>query len=958
MEDDNLAKADELVVVQELLLKSLAKRKALLTKQRQGMEHRLLVHRQELTSLQSKQASVQHNRTKHADLQAELEQQLRKSEEKLKQFDVSDIEQQPTDSSQSNEAVDLKDDDTKNNDSEEILSNLESDSTPTKEATSKVEEHPASQTKKRKAVENSSLLTAPIYNPFAGKSGILSLFKVQPSSSHLTLHLMVHGKRLERLAELSIEDQTSMDEYKPDARHRREGLFHTCLLPFSVKWENDETATSIQQKEELDPDTPICPYELAGECADPYCVFQHFEKRKVESRKLVKEMLPLPDLQLPAVVEVLGEDATAEQDQEQPSTKRQKVDAPTDETVKETSKESTDEVKKPPTEDFLDFNDDFLSLPTADNDDGDDSDNDQQLGNGPPRRWWMDNDDEVRIDKVWKRGQQVAVLDWMRAVYHLEVQDDTLVCLVACQKLNDRDVLRFLGRLVDALQFVLHAGRYDWGKAVCQMQGQLCRKYINVFPSKQLHTFFATLSQQWKMNNHQQNVCAVALEQHVVLSCISQFLLLQHEHASICLLPAHRDDLEYGTTGKDVLDRIMATHPADSKSTNDFQERIRAQHEQVVIETNDEQPRRKTSREMLLLALQVCEIERVIESTVKSLSLNDLIGRLDVIRSSAEGSAFGAIVQIGLLSTSVVRALATDGVTLKLASKFEAKLDSICVWMHRNVDPHRPDLRLLLTPTLALRVCLLVSMQRYDKAQRALEGYLAQNLGVYSFSDLLWSQLVMLRSRLPTRKQVFKSSQQGTVPQQLTAIITSLGVKLNHLTLVGDRNLFQPFLGCSRVRHSGENIKKWRTKLKTMVSLFMSRIDKEEEASDVTPLINIMDLESMSMGAGKKYPGKLVTLSRLTFPRTLLYGGSSLRRLKLTSCQIQTLPQLFGDYFPNLQVSERSSTFVCRLLELTHARIAGVDDQRQPLTGPSILLPKPHFSHHTGCFREQTSYNS
>ena len=92
MKDDELARADEWVIIHEMVLTSLMKRKALLTKQREGMEHRLLGHRDDLMLLQSKQASIQHTRMKHVQLQMELEQQLRKTEEKLKQFGVNSID--------------------------------------------------------------------------------------------------------------------------------------------------------------------------------------------------------------------------------------------------------------------------------------------------------------------------------------------------------------------------------------------------------------------------------------------------------------------------------------------------------------------------------------------------------------------------------------------------------------------------------------------------------------------------------------------------------------------------------------------------------------------------------------------------------------------------------------------------------------------------------------------------
>jgi hypothetical protein len=108
--------------------------------------------------------------------------------------------------------------------------------------------------------------------------------------------------------------------------------------------------------------------------------------------------------------------------------------------------------------------------------------------------------------------------------------------------------------------------------------------------------------------------------------------------------------------------------------------------------------------------------------------------------------------------------------------------------------------------------------------------------------------------------------------------------------------LFLPFL-------RSEIAKKRRMKLKATISIFMSRIEKDaSEGGSMSPLMDIMDLESMPIGAYASYPGSLISLSTLTFPRSLLHGGYALRRLKMTNCEIETLPELFGNYFPNLQV--------------------------------------------------------
>jgi hypothetical protein len=188
-----------------------------------------------------------------------------------------------------------------------------------------------------------------------------------------------------------------------------------------------------------------------------------------------------------------------------------------------------------------------------------------------------------------------------------------------------------------------------------------------------------------------------------------------------------------------------------------------------------------------------------------------------------------------------------------------------------------------------------------------LEKYLAANgkVSVMAFSDLLWSQLVTLRSNLPCRRKDVKASSTGGETQQLPRIITRLEVKLNYLSLVGDRNLFQPFLHCLPCHPSEQKIKKWRNNLKSDILFFLSRATKppiaEGSISGATVADMKLDLHSMPMCVAK-YPGKMLSVERLAFPRTLMLGGSHLKRLQMDGCRIEELPPTFGDYFPNLQV--------------------------------------------------------
>jgi hypothetical protein len=939
MEDNDLAQADEWVVIHEMLLTSLLKRKALLSKQREGMEHRLLGHRDDLALLQSKQASIQNTRMKHVQLQMELEQQLRKTEEKLKQFGVSVYSMdQVSDLGQSTEdAPEIRHDDTRiatattttmvitnQDDSDDEIQGSDRHR-PNGIQLPNPQKIISSNPKKRKTTSNASLLlTTKIENPFAGTKGVLSPFQTNPSRNFLALYRMLDGKHLEELMELTIRDQISMDEEDTtsEARHRREGLFHTCLLPFAVVWENDKT-DEMQRNQEWDPDTPICPYELAGECADPFCVFQHLMTRKVESQKLVKELLPLPDLQLPVPRHRNRDDDCSTESANYLAEKKQRLDPlasledpiatlkPTVSMHETMNGFLTDEPSIPPKATFLDFSDDFVTLPPANHTPDEERKTDQLIQNviRRPQSWWIGVDHNDEMGKRGNEGPQITVLCWMKTVYRLDVDDGSLICRESYQNIDDRAVLRLAGRLISALQFSLHSGRYDLANAVCLMLSDLCRTYDKVFPTQQLHPFLASLGHNWQINNQSRSVFEVAIEQQVVLSCISVFLSLVHEHKSQCLLSKHRDDAEYSRTWHDVLARIMELPSCNAMTAAKFQESCRIRVNKGK-RNNGSFPSCVTAKRMLALAETVLKIEKAKGATFNSMTMTDLVTLLDNnMYTSNELSdpmvSLGSIAQIGLFVNSIALAVGKEGATVKLASRLQDKLDNLCRWICEHGNGQDLDLGLVSTPILAFRVCLLISIQRYDKAQHALQEYLSSKFCVYSFSDLLWSQLVMLRSRFPTHKAILGRSQHATTtPRKLCATVTDAGVKLNYFTLVGDRMLFLPFL-------RSEVAKKRRMTLKATVSMFVTRIEKDvTKGASMSPLIDTMDLESMPIGACASYPGSLISLSSLTFPRSLLHGGYTLRRLNLTNCEIETLPALFGNYFPNLQVCDWLEIFL------------------------------------------------
>lgn len=915
MESNALAETDEMAMAQELVLKSLSKRKALLLKQRQGMEHNLGKHRLELTRLQSNEAALKLARLKHIKLQKEIEQKLLKSEERLKQFPAHVVEQiakegdpdNGSDASKSDKSLVDKDevmvDTSLHDDDEEAVG--DGDGVSNNDTTTNA--HDCDLQPLKSLDDDPSMLVASIENPFAGKTGVLSLFQIKQNSRHLALHPMVHGQRLEKMMELATHDFSSMDVEDHEGNHRREALYHTCLLPFPVvKWELDGFVDHVR-KDDPDPDYPFCPYEMTGDCRDPFCLFEHFKERKVESKRLIKELIPLPDLAISLLGSSRRHWKKRSLDEEKdarmlmPQKKVKGInDTPMDNYLVHTappSEISQDTIGEAspdkPKEEFLDTNHDFVFLPEGDLE-SDKATNDQ----GPLDCWWMDEDDQERIREVWRAGKQVTLLTWVKTVFGIDELDGFLVCRKPCQTLDDQLVLRLLGRLVNVLQLSLHSGRYDFGKSACRMLEKLCLRYSNVFPCQQLQTFFASWSQSWKMNNHKRNIFAVALAQQTLLFSINHFLSLLDRHKTFCSSSGQCDDPDFSAKWADVLTRIIAKPESHCQTSKEFQEQSRMKCTQVMNDTNDEKlVFRATATRMLALAEFVALTE---DLAGQSFSLQEVNGLLDTIRTTIKqqqrdsGAELRSMALIGSLTTGVEQALGEVGVTPKATARLEYKLDRLCSSIYGENDLPKTDLMFLLTPVFALRVSLLVSTRRYDKAQRALEGYLGRNLCVVSFSDLLWSQMIMLRSILPTRRKVARNAANDPVSIDASTVVSGLGVKLNFLTLVGDRTLFYPF-------RKSDIDKKRRIELQANVTMFMHQIQMLEGVEEVSPLVKMLDLDSMPMGSATNDQETSDAPSPLTFPRSLLLGGYVLRRLKLSHCQIEVLPPIFGEHFPILQ---------------------------------------------------------
>jgi Putative zinc-finger domain len=920
--NDEHHRLDELVGIHERYLRSLTKRKTLITQQLQSTESRLSQLKDDLNILFSKHDAVREARRRHIKLQKELEVQLRKSEEKLKQ--ISNSFDDPISVLKESEC----DGEDQYTDDDEIQPTKSTNTVDLEEPINQIQCQEANDQLSSNCIHQSKLqLSVYIENPWSGTKGVLSLFQINQKKKSFILHRMIDAKRLGTFMDITIQDLQSLDDSIPLGRHRRESLVHTCLLPVSVRWENDPIEESKNHPYEL----TLCPYELMGECADPYCTFQHFSPRKVESQlHPVYEFIPLPEIRYhecntstledsitPSEINkdvkplrynkrnhrsitLMTSSAQEEGTDFSASKKNRSMEFPeTDITTSSVAlkadpmKVSSDiELAKIESASDNLFDKDFIALPFLEDDD-DNKDDDESLttddhnydcedSSQTSSWWWTENGDPMECSSV------PSTTDWMRIKYGILLKDDNTLVLKSqnsYETLNTSSVLQLLGRILSAIQFSLYSGRYDWGKALCCIVDKICEKHAeDVFPCQLLKVKILRFTELWNLNNSFKSNMELLYEHQLylyLLKCCVRLLYLK-EATDPQFVPGCKGDYYNGWTY--IISNVFPTTSGNSVSSNDINDNVRLIISSIPGYSNKETLSLQSLKDGLFQLFEV--IHSLQDTKSQASNFEDLLKLVKDFQTIAKSISLSVYIQpqvvsfIHKLVGSLELVFVKESATRKLVSNLEREL-RILIGILLDRETAFP---IVMTPILVLHVTLLVALRRYEKSQRALEEYLihCQNNSILRFSDLLWSQLATLRSRIPLRSSDRKL---------FTATLSKLEIKLNHISLVGDRSLFQPFI-------KGETNIEARLKLKASVSMLMCKIESFDQ-----DVVDMLDLGMMKLGSKDSSPDGMINSARLRFPRTLFYCGPSLRKLKLTLCQIDVLPPLFGDYFPNLQVS-------------------------------------------------------
>jgi hypothetical protein len=232
-------------------------------------------------------------------------------------------------------------------------------------------------------------------------------------------------------------------------------------------------------------------------------------------------------------------------------------------------------------------------------------------------------------------------------------------------------------------------------------------------------------------------------------------------------------------------------------------------------------------------------------------------------------------------------------------------IDKILLALRRLVR-QLPWMDLLLSPLFAANISLACTIQLYEKSQHRLESLLCGDVGstsrypppltvpLASFAELLWSQLVQLRSALPicSRTGMLEASWELSADvaashELLATCISGKEVHLHHLCFDNDWNIVAalntgPMVGCKELR-----------------GYCLAMLKALMTGSTRTDLVFDFQNRPMRLIGVHGTPSPV----RSALPRSLLLAGLTLGTLRLSGCGLESLPDHFGSYFPNLSVS-------------------------------------------------------
>lgn len=889
----------ESIKSQEVLLQSLVDRQSKVLKEIDSETILKNQLKEKESQLQARQENLKVARTKHLALEGELQESLTKSRERLARLGT------------------LVEDEAKEEDDDE--EEEESDSSIEEIKQMKIDlsqDEQVSNKTNKSEVNVFSIHEVDKQQPYVRyfrhpKSYLTFVPTVKPEMiSPIMLLYAREASALDKLQDQMDQnfsrEEDDEDDDDSNAFSRRCLLWNTCL-DFKVFQTNRDEVPSLthrrqqqqqdviqsnleQAKITLDPNVPLCPYELAGICADEFCPYQHTTSRRRSMKP--RERLPLPPMVLESTTSVL----TTQQQKEQQGRKL------LPERVQESSEEEEEgEVKEEEEEEStfkrssIEENEDFISLPTlpVDTNDSeseysnndDESSDEAHLENGQPRSlslWWGG-----RLTEAASSDVPLSLKDIVRQLGGISSIEEIIDQQIRLEdeSISDETKSFWIGRMVGIFRLLIHAGRRDVVHSICGKSGEKHRLLRSIgemlkeiSDGSPFHCLFYTQVSLAALNLHVENMCKGddvppdAILKGPIINGFSfeklKFYGFGRDSSSSTnakrtgVIKSLKQLLASNPDYNDIIDWIYVTLHAKSSSFEavpclEIEDRILKPHWSVVSG-------------MIRKAKEGMKDWRCLQGVV-------IMG--SIILACLEKFANELKNEDDSLPTSLTAALTSMDTTIYRILKDLNRFGSDVQF-----------LELLLSPLFSVCVTTASFLRMYSTAQSRLQSILMKSAKESlwplfpQYSELLWSQLIHLRMSLPTDSIIESDNTNANVTQykapspsfhketkMFADRIDNLGLQLRHLALIGDWNLST---ACNSFEEDVRLVLSESMYGRKVVPSFTATEDcRLTQQGNLTPL-----------------------------PFSLLLCGHSLERLSLRNCNLKCLPASIGHYFRKLKV--------------------------------------------------------
>jgi hypothetical protein len=764
-------------------------------------------------------------------------------------------------------------------------------------------------------------------------------------------------------------DAINFDAPVPQPRQKDspevEGLsIGAALLEATAKL--DVKVASARPIAGIDPNVPLCPYELSGLCLDPYCSYQHLEKRSLFGNVLPREYIPLPPLSLAA------EQARRLEADTKEAPKMVKLDPPKNMLAFDSkdSKNGSSKVGEVPVTTIdpltpVSNNNDFIAL-------GEASIGSEQVPDEntavevKPLVWWLSEHSASLLPQSPAYLSLSTILEVLGCQFTRDVKEVNIMPQYIPK--TTADACRTAGRVVDCIRFAIHAGRFDLSLALealfqqltdlwkCSVFKRIIRKGMKIVKKGGDNTFvYNCVSSNplgankdvasKKRHSVRRNSFVVAFEAQLMTALVSvfleQFCTFQDQicdesneagwHVTLALFeqafsPSSRE-LRLGKVNiADPRSKVFHVEYCEVKGRSEVEgetESAESLMHRSVIHRLLEDICRGCS--LKTAASEISSIRSLIDDVVQPswLACKEWL-RNHTVEERTSSLLLKTILLMGYILLGALEKAAGLIPSDDLVAELKAELTELYSTIDRILSALRRETRLLpwvdliLSPLFAANVSLACTIQLYEKAQNRLESLVYRGvdsaddatsalLDVHfaSFSDLLWSQLIQLRSSLPVFSRSDGETTVNNRPsvvgwklsadtnkshEKLAARIIGKGLCLHYVCLDNDWNVLRALNEDGGLAHSTDS---------DLLQTCAAMVESVSTGSHRTDLVVILSRKRMSLLAAHGQP----SLVRSAFPRSLLLAGSRFATLQLNGCGLECLPHHFGTYFPNLSVS-------------------------------------------------------